>query len=417
MPITVSLVNQQQCYAGNDRIRGRVIFQCPTPTEIQDIRVTFSGRAKAKVQKTKGSAAPAASYRSKCILFEKERILWHPNGDTVAPDTYEWPFEFVFPSHVQAASSRWPETLPFRSDANHPLPPTFAAETHDSLRKLECTIEYRVHAQVFRPQRGILGRKSPLFSEVVQLNFLPLEARWDLKSTDSYPATYQQQKEQLFNIRSILLLPENKGRSLKVQEKIQSWLSPGQLPRFSFKASFSYPTRVIQSAPIPCFLDITPFMEDSSVISPPDIVMQSLSIVMVSQTAARAAPSLMGALSGQVDERIEILSRTSLGMRVMGKVDLAQAFGHLRIRHTDVSFRTFNISRTYRLCASFSFECAGKTSTFDVPDLPVELLANSREPEKATQSFEGHVAEDSSPPPYASASTLSTSSITTPEKS
>ncbi|GKZ27888.1 hypothetical protein AbraIFM66951_001764 [Aspergillus brasiliensis] len=417
MPITVSLINQQPCYSGNDQIRGRVIFQCSTPTEIQDIRVTFSGRAKAKVQKTKGSAAPAASYRSKCLLFEKERILWHPNGEKVAPDTYEWPFEFVFPSHAQCASSRWPETLPFRSDANHPLPPTFAAKTSDSLRKLECIIEYRIHAEVFRPQRGILGKKSPLFSEIVRLNFLPLEARLDMKSTDDHPATYQQEKEQLFNIRSMLLLPENKGRSLKVQEKIQSWLSPSQLPRFSFKATFSYPTRVAQSTPLPCFLDIMPFMEDSSVISAPDIVMQSLSIAIVSQTAARAAPSLMGALSGQVDERIEILSRTSLGMRVMGKVDLAQAFGPLRIRHTDVSFRTFNISRTYRLCASFSFECAGKTSSFDALHLPVELLANSRELEKAPHSFEGQILEDDTLPPYASTSTLSTSSITTPEKS
>ncbi|PYI01658.1 hypothetical protein BO78DRAFT_353185 [Aspergillus sclerotiicarbonarius CBS 121057] len=405
MPLTVCIDDQQPCYSGNETIRGRITFQTPKPIDIQDIRVTFSGCAKAKVQKVKGSAAPTTSYRSKCVLFEKERILWHPS-DTIAPGTYEWPFEFAFPSQVLSGSSRWPETLPFRSDANHPLPPTFAAETADALRKLNCTIDYQIQAQVFSPQQGFLGRKSPLFSEVVRLKFIPVSARLDVKR-DGNSAVYQHQKEQVFNLRSMLLLPENRGRSLKLQERIQSWLSPGQLPRFSFKASFTYPSRVIQSTPLACSLEITPFMEDSSVTSPPEILMQSLSITVLSQTGARAAPSLMGALSGQVDERIEILSKTSLGMPVSGTVDLVQAFGPLVFRHTDVSFGTFNISRTYRLCASFVFECAGNTKSFDLPNLPIEIFAEFGEPDKIQSSVE-HLPEDDSPPSYTSASTLST---------
>ncbi|OOF94513.1 hypothetical protein ASPCADRAFT_131135 [Aspergillus carbonarius ITEM 5010] len=407
MPLTVCIIDQQPCYSENGAIRGRITFVTPKPIDIQDIRVTFSGCAKAKVQKVKGSAAPTTSYRSQCMLFEKEKILWHPSGDTVAPGTYEWPFEFAFPSQVQSESSRWPETLPFRSDANHPLPPTFAAETADPLRKLTCTINYQIQAQVFSPQRGFLGRKSPLVSEVVRLNFVPFSARLDVKRNNNSSAIYQQQKEHVFNLRSMLLLPENRGRGLKLQERIQSWLAPSQLPRFSFKASFTYPSRVIQSTPLPCFLEITPFMEDSSVTSPPEVLIQSLSITILSQTAARAAPSLMGALSGQVDERIEILSKAFLGLSVAGTVDLTQAFGPLVFRHTDVSFGTFNISRRYRLCASFVFECAGNTRSFDLPDLPIEIFADYGEPDKIQSSVE-HLPEDDSPPSYTSASILST---------
>ncbi|PYH93140.1 hypothetical protein BO71DRAFT_399979 [Aspergillus ellipticus CBS 707.79] len=412
MPLTICLNNQRPCYSGNEPISGRLIFQCSSPTNVRDIRVTFSGRAKAKVQKVKGAAAPTASYRSKCVLFERERILSHPDGETIAPGTYEWPFDFVFPSHIQSPpGSRWPEKVPFRSDANHPLPPTFAAETSNSLRRLDCAIEYRLHAQVLKPQQGIMGRKSPWLSETVRLTFLPLSAKLDPNGNSNHAPMYQQQKEQVFNIRSMLLLPENRGRGLKVQEKIQSWLSPSQLPRFSFKASFSYPTCVIQSTPLPCFLDIASFMEDSSVTSPPDILMQSVSIAVISQTAARAAPSLMGAISGQTDERIEILSRTSLAMSVSAKIDLGQAFGPLVLRHTDVSFGTFNISRTYRLCASFKFECAGKTTEFDLPDLPINIIAQMERDENRRIL---DLPEEDSPPSYTSASILS---IRTFEKS
>ncbi|PWY96704.1 hypothetical protein BO94DRAFT_530081 [Aspergillus sclerotioniger CBS 115572] len=404
MPLTVCVNDQQPCYSGNETIRGRITFETSKPIDIQDVRVTFSGCAKAKVQKVKGSAAPTTSYRSKCMLFEKDAILWHPNGETVVPGTYEWPFEFVFPSQV-LGSSKWPETLPFRSDANHPLPPTFAAETADVLRKLTCNIDYQIQAQVFSPQRGFLGKKPPLFSEVVRLNFMPFSARLDMKRNNNSSALYQQQKEQVFNLRSMLLLPENRGRSLKLQEKIQSWLSSSQLPRFSFKASFTCAYRVIQSTPLPCFLEITPLLEDSSVTSPPEILMQSLSITVLSQTAARAAPSLMGALSGQVDERIEILSKTSLGMPVSGTVDLAQVFGPLIFRHTEVSFGTFNISRTYRLCATFVFECAGNMRTFDVTDIPITIFADFGEPDKIQSSVEH------SPPSYTSGSILSTETL------
>ncbi|RAL04468.1 uncharacterized protein BO80DRAFT_422302 [Aspergillus ibericus CBS 121593] len=409
MPLTVCIIDQQPCYSGSETIRGRITFQTPKPVDIQDIRVTFSGCAKAKVQKVKGSAAPTTSYRSKCMLFEKGKILWHPSGDTIAPGTYEWPFEFAFPSQVLSASSRWPEALPFRSDANHPLPPTFAVKTADALRKIKCTIDYQIQAQVFSPQRGFLGRKSPLFSEVVRLRFIPGSARLDVKREGS-SAAYQQQKEQVFNLRSMLLLPENRGRSLKLQERIQSWFSSSQLPRFIFKATFIYPSRVIQSTPLPCILEITPFMEDSSVTSPPEILLQSLSVAVLSQTGARAAPSLMGALSGQVDERIEILSKSSLGMPVSGTVDLAQAFGPLVFRHTDVSFGTFNISRTYRLSASFVFECAGSTRSLDLPGLPFDIFADFEAPSNIPSSVE-HLSEDDSPPSYTSASMLSTGTL------
>ncbi|KAL4891431.1 hypothetical protein BDV59DRAFT_209080 [Aspergillus ambiguus] len=407
MPLSIHLERRLASYSGGERILGKVVFESQRPVELEDITVTFSGRAKAKVQKVKGAVAPSASYKSKCVLFEKRRILLHLSGSTLVPGCHEWPFEFMFPSHVQC-SARWPDTLPFRSDAEHPLPPTFAAETGDSLRRLDCAIDYRIRAQVFKPQKNIF-KKSPLFDEMVRLNFIPQTARLEADSPNS---TYRDVKEQLFTVRSLLLLPENRGRSLKLQEKMQSWLSPSQLPRFDFQIALSYSTRMVQSEPLDCILDIVPFMEYSSISFPPEVILQSLAITVVGRTAARAAPSLMGAISGEIDERMEVLCKHSLGMPVSGQVNLGQMFGPLAIKSSDVSFSTFNIARLYRLCATFSFECAGKILTFSQSDLPISIMADGpARDSKDEKPMSGEMRHEDAPPSYTSVSILSTTTF------
>ncbi|KAL4865342.1 hypothetical protein BDV12DRAFT_150836 [Aspergillus spectabilis] len=378
MPLTIHLNTQRPSYHGHETLLGLVTFTTTKPIPIWQIQITLSGHATTKIQKVKGSGAPAANYRSNCTLFERAKILLHTNGEVLAPGAYEWPFEFSFPSNVQGVS-KWPLVAPFRVDENHPLPPTFAIETGDAARKLHCGIEYRLEAQVLKPQGGLFASKSPLFSETTQLDFLPSFAISIPSDSDPdpYSTVYRQHKEQLFNIKSMLLLSQNKGRSLSMQEKLQSWFSTSRLPKFSFKVAFSYPTRLVQFAAFPCHFDIAPFMEDSSVTEVPEILLRSVSLAVISRTSARAAPTLVGAISAEIDERIEILNRTALGMPASGRLDLGQVFGPLLIRKTDVSFATFNICRSYRLSAVAVFECGGKTNEFRVGDLPIEVIAGA----------------------------------------
>ncbi|KAJ5279993.1 hypothetical protein N7478_005365 [Penicillium angulare] len=380
MSLTISLDSQLTQYSGNETICGRVNLQCFKPIEIEEVKLTFSGLAEAKVQKTKGSAAPSVGYRSKCVLFEKDRILAHQGGQQMAIGSYSWPFELTFPSHVQPEikPSKWPVIPPFRNDANHPLPPTFSIETSDSLRRLVCSIGYHIHAQVFKPSSGFMGKPSPFISEVLALQFIPPINKADMVDVENFSHMSYHQQEHVFSIQSMHLLQEYKGRSLGVQEKLRSWFSPRQLPRFNFSVSFSYPTRAAQSTPLHCNLTVAPRMEDSSVSSPPVILMQSLHITLVSRTYARSGPSLMGSMSGEVDERMEILSRTSLNMAMSGMIDLTETFGPLVFRPIDVSFGTFNISRMYRLCVSGQFECAGKMSKFQALDLPIDIIPRSQ---------------------------------------
>ncbi|KAE8417936.1 hypothetical protein BDV36DRAFT_169116 [Aspergillus pseudocaelatus] len=370
--LTIQLENQLACYSGHEHLRGCVVYHCPNPIDIQEIRVSFYGRAKAKVQKVKGAAAPAATYRSKCIIFQEEKTLAAPNGGQLARNTYEWPFEFTFPSQVESPA-KWPEKAPFRSDEHHPLPPSFAVDVGDSQRKLHCVIEYRIEVQMFKPQKNFLSKKAPLYTEALRVNFLPLAAQWE--PTDHADKLSRKHKDEVFTVRSLLLLPENRGRSLKVGEKFQSWLSKKQLPQFDFKASFVYSTRVLQGAPVTCLLDIIPCTDGSSMPFP-GITLQSVSIAVMSRTSARASQALRGSMTGEVDDRLEILSKSSLGMPVLGQLDLNETFGPLIFRHSEVSFSTFTISRSYRLCASFTFECVGKTFEFHANDLEFFIVSD-----------------------------------------
>lgn len=376
--LIIHLDNPLPSYSGNEVIQGRVIFDCSHEVPVQDIRLILTGRAKSKVQKAKSSAALKASYRGKANLFEKEKILLSYGG-SLTPQKYEWPFGFVFPAHAQPTSKGWSTQAPFQHHPDQPLPPTFAAMVKDELRELECSVEYRLEAIVTKPGRGLLGQ-SHLFREIVRLPCVPLPV--DLKNIDTSIS-----RDQHFTIRSLFLLPENRSKRLTFQEKMQSWFGSDKLPRFTFKSTFRYPTRISQSIPLNCSLGIDSIIEDSSVTSEPTVTLRSISLVLVSQTAARASPSLMGAISGQVDERVELISKPSVDIPVSGRVDLAQLYGPL-VLNQDVSFSTFNMCRSYKLCANLVFECVGKSVNLDLNDLRIEIL-----PHLPQEQNDGYFAE------------------------
>ncbi|KAF4211087.1 hypothetical protein CNMCM5878_003146 [Aspergillus fumigatiaffinis] len=417
MSLNIYIDEPRQYYAANDIIRGRVIFDCPRDfQQIKDVRLTFSGCSKAKIQKIKGPAAPTGSYQSKCILFQRERILLPAEEYKVPPATYEWPFEFRFPPHVESQNA-WPESGSFRVDENQPLPPSFHAECHNSLRRISARIEYRLKVQVFKPTKGLFERKSPVFEKLLHLPFVPMAAR---AHTRAIELEKKQKTDRIFTVRSLSLLPENTDRSLSVQERLKAWLSPGQLPYFSFGVEFRYPLYLVQGKPIQLLLDVKPLIDNSNAPRIPEVVMQSLSITLVGRTAARASPVLMGSMSGEVDEETMLLSKTSLRMAVSGQMDFSERFGQIPLPATDVTFNTFNLTRSYRLKISLVLECAGKLLKFDATDLEVGVLSNAGMTAKKESLACGSADEGSShsrgivvyspdgqPPPYSPSSGVS----------
>lgn len=354
-------------------------------------------------------------------MFEKEKILLHLEG-TLTPQTFEWPFQFTFPTHVQRQSNRlpWPPRDPFDSETSHLLPPTFAANVKNESWEIESLVIYQIQAEVSKPQRIFMG-KSPLFQEVVPLRFV-------LLAISEEKGNVSASRQQFFTVHSLLLLPENRGKKLGVQEKLNSWLSPSQLPRFKFRVTFTYPSRMCQSAPLAYF---DPMMEDSTVTSVPPVFIESVSLTLVSQTAARTSPSLLGVLSGEVEERYNIVSKESFRVPFTHQIELGQVFGELSLQHPEPSFRTFNICRSYKLCANVTLGCPGKTVNLALNDLDIRVLPDTKkvegfDPEPIAELNNGPaetaqhstsmqppavVGDDGDPPPYELASSVSTVTV------
>lgn len=420
MPFTIYLDNPLPAYSGGETIRGRVALECISPIEVRDIRISLSGKAKTKIRKVKHSGAPRTTYRGEALLFEKEKILLHVDG-ILPPQTLEWTFEFTFPTYVQPRSSKsqWPQKIPFASDITHLLPPTFTSNVKNELWEIGCLVSYQIQAEVSKMQRMLVG-KSQLFHEVLPLTFIPPalpEEKTDILAS----------RKKDFTIKSLLLLPENRGRKLDVREKMTSWLSPSQLPRFKFQITFTYSCHLHQSEPIICTLEIQPLMEDSTVTWVPPVFLESVSLTLVTRTAARSSPSLMGALSGDVEESQNVLLKRSLRVPFTDQINIGELFGQISLQHPDPSFCTFNICRSYKLCANFVLECAEKRVSLSLSELDIHIYPDKKDSEVSDTLTSGKAKELSpgrqfttvteqltgldghgvSPPAYESSSTVS----------
>ncbi|KAH1435566.1 hypothetical protein KXX32_008389 [Aspergillus fumigatus] len=358
MSLNIYLEDPRQYYAENDMIKGRIVFNCPRDfQQLKNVILTFSGCSKAKIRKVKGPAGPTGSYQSKCILFKRERILVPAEECKIPPTTYEWPFEFRFHPHV-ASPNAWPEAESFRVDENQPLPPSFNTECHNSLRRVSASIEYRLKVQIFKPTKGLFERKSPVFEKVLHLPVIPMAAR-------AHTHVIELEKKQKID------------RTFTRAGEIQGLAFSRTIALLSFGVEFQYPLYLVAGTPIPLLLEVKPLIDNSNAPHVPEIVLQTASITLIGRTAARASPLLMGSMSGQVDEETMLLSKTSLRMVISGQMDLSERFGQISFPTTDVTFSTFNLSRSYRLRISLVFECAGKLFKFDATDLEVGVLSNA----------------------------------------
>ncbi|KAH2723779.1 hypothetical protein KXW29_008080 [Aspergillus fumigatus] len=358
MSLNIYLEDPRQYYAENDMIKGRIVFNCPRDfQQLKNVTLTFSGCSKAKIRKVKGPAGPTGSYQSKCILFKRERILVPAEECKIPPTTYEWPFEFRFHPHV-ASPNAWPEAESFRVDENQPLPPSFNTECHNSLRRVSASIEYRLKVQIFKPTKGLFERKSPVFEKVLHLPVIPMAAR-------AHTHVIELEKKQKID------------RTFTRAGEIQGLAFSRTIALLSFGVEFQYPLYLVAGTPIPLLLEVKPLIDNSNAPHVPEIVLQTASITLIGRTAARASPLLMGSMSGQVDEETMLLSKTSLRMVISGQMDLSERFGQISFPTTDVTFSTFNLSRSYRLRISLVFECAGKLFKFDATDLEVGVLSNA----------------------------------------
>lgn len=243
MPFNILLDDpNKQVYTTGDAVKGRVILSSAKDEAVGQISVTFLGRTKTKIRKRNGNSSHI--YRGRGTLFWYSKVLYQGHY-TLRADTYEWPFEFRFPSESLArpVDSSFDRSPPFLANGDtHPLPSSFGHHGAGFSTNFECYVEYKLEASLTRPP------DAGLFSSGMEtqrgISFLP-------PRNIQHPNLRIQAFSQSCTAQTLRLLPEKADAKFTMKEKMKSTFSKSDLPTAIFVVHFTYPTVLYAGSPCP----------------------------------------------------------------------------------------------------------------------------------------------------------------------
>jgi hypothetical protein len=361
-----------------DAVEGTVVLTSTEQIDVESIEVEFEGRIKAKQQQNSGHIG-VATPTAKISLFHESTTLFK-GPYTLPSTTRKWPFRFQFPSDCRAAR-RWgagtggrtdgPQgSRVFDLDPNQPLPPSMIETGDNSMNsETECVISYQVTAKCIRS--GTF--KTPLES-IVPLKFTPYRS-----SAHPIPDVGLVTWSRPFSIKSYYLDPRLEDRPLTFKEKMKSTLHSKDIPEFKFELEVNVPTVAIIGQNVPIFLGVKHASTgDATAKQIPEVYLTSYKIILDCFTYQMVERS-ESPFAGQ-DHVMNLDSSTTLDhwkgkVAVGGGIDLSQMDGNRSRReslfknspyggHFVPTFRSFLVSRSYRLKVEGSIECARETEHF-----------------------------------------------------
>lgn len=136
----------KEIYFSGDIVRGRVVFIIAKQMAVGQVGLTFSGLARAthtRHYQTSATTSHTITYYGRVTLFWYEKVIYQGHGQLRA-GTYEWPFDFVFPTKSDTSptlgDSTFVQSLPFLATGDpHLLPPTFSYYSGSSSGRIEYT--------------------------------------------------------------------------------------------------------------------------------------------------------------------------------------------------------------------------------------------------------------------------------------
>ncbi|KAL2870431.1 uncharacterized protein BJX67DRAFT_283298 [Aspergillus lucknowensis] len=354
--LVINLRDPNTAHAPGDEVAGQVIYQPTTLQTSLSVRmiVELAGRTKVKIRGHNGDRK--STYRGRADLL---RLIV---SDTCGTQTV-WPFTFLFPATTapidpQLADTRslthYMKTIP----TTHPLPPTFSETLGFSLTPTHvCSVEYIIRASVWTT---LASKPKKLGEQTVPITFRP---RFDprLPGMIIEPSRDISLMQENVRIKSLLLLPENKDRSLTFREKTQSLFHQSQLPYFDFQVYLTQPTKIHLGQQIPCTIRIVPSPATSTAPEIPSFTLTHFNFFGKGKTEVWASAWVVDRTSSNID----IIPRTNqenLGdflpqKEYLKTVMVPSIFDQIP------SFSTYNIKRKYVLTAGVIVECVGKRIT------------------------------------------------------
>jgi hypothetical protein len=388
-------------FSAEDIVKGRVILQSQKDEAISQVSIAFMGLAKTKLYRRQHADNRTHKSQADYFYFSKKLYQGHY---TLRANTYEWPFEFRFPSQTdpKASANAFTGSPPFRSSLDvHPLPPTFSHNGSSLNRSFEGFIEYKLEATLVRHKIFASNLESTLALKYMSY-----------RSAEHPPLVWRYTK-QTFTAQTLRLLPEKSDVKLSMKEKMRSAFKSSELPRATFSLKMRYPTQIHSGDQPSIHLSVQHL--GSNCPENPTIFLKYVTMNIKTTVHVRA-PGLAYDHHDSGSRNHQILGRYGLSNELPESIGLPpedssqdierwlnlNANGGMNIQTLQLNLDTYNIAVSNRLDIKIKVSCADKlfefSNTLPIVVLPPAFAAHSATIGEAVEI--GVLAEIVPPPLY-----------------
>jgi len=364
MGLTIELDAPKKSYLPGHVVKGNVVLHSEKDEPIEAVLITFVGRSKTKIFVKHGKSS--SSYRSLCTLFSCTKRLYSGKYTFNAGRRHSWPFEFEFPTQTDplkgndkfdSAGGSWPEPKD-----PHPLPPTFTMTILGYNSSSDCSVEYKLEAELSRPRDAPSSRNE----SSLDLTYLP-------SRREEFPSLLPKMTEQSFTARSLRLLPERKHDRLSIKEKLWSTFKNSELPCASFTVELAYPTQIYPGGPFPITLALKGMQTSEDVTADPTVTVKQLIIKVSAEVFCRGEATLTLKEGNFSLDTVIVDTFGDINVELPGTINGAEAgaaspvvdlgkLGKTKFSTQAVKcdFQTYNITLRHMLDVKAKLLCGGK---------------------------------------------------------
>ena len=384
-------VDVPKVYHVGDRISGTVRIASSTALHIGKLLLTFSGTAKTESVSLPGILGGSISFdRGQVLLFQDQAELFH-GPYSLKPDTYEWPFTFIFPRTclprrdvIELNSST------YELDQSIALLPCFVCEISSSPTvKTKCSIAYTLTT-------SLIDHRGQTADKTLDLKFRtyppPCSTTLIQRNADTVRKS--------FSCRSLRLNSPVLNRAPTFMEKLKASIITNDVPYAAFALILTIPTLGIAGRPLAVTFALHHNLEKTTALSSPEITLTSLSLSLEPKTTTRDwitgrglqfprpdKPALWGHQLNSFG-RPEHLIDAKCKIPIRENLVLADHFQPAIPNDQIPTFKSLNIERVYGLCFQAEVECAGFNLNFTHRVSDFVILSGEEAPENELQELD-----------------------------
>ncbi|KAK3676207.1 hypothetical protein LTR78_003957 [Recurvomyces mirabilis] len=337
------------------------------------IILQLCGRSKTKIfERTMYSHT---TYRGRAELVNRFHRIHDSPVQADGKEELIFPFALKMPTQAQEIRDQSVpsvyESHAYFANEGHALPPTMEVQCKDDASvysgrpPFESFVEYWISARLEMPGIDVQVQK------VRDLKFVYVVSSSAEKQAQAQRAGRTQSCRELAVVRTRRLLPENAQRH-GLRQKAKAMMSGERqtTPSFTWLVKIMTPEKIWTGSWFEVAVGAAPYavqgvdQKQDSAVDTPDIMLQSLSIYLLSTTRVRAEKEIMSEHSSEVERKEQLIVQKTWregGLPlVLGSATPEETTSRVVKKDLIPSFKTWNISRQYVLAITCRFSVAGE---------------------------------------------------------